>query len=140
MYAKISFYKNKTQTMSTDFDEIEIQLKMGQYDTIDFASMQDKLLMKYWIVIVMQFIVFEELSNQSEPSLFRNTSTLRLVGEPTAATINENTYLQIAETVKNINPLRMRLQSILYERFTMEERDSLWQANLNLYMTRELAW
>lgn len=113
---------------------------MGQYDTIDFASMQDKLLMKYWIVIVMQFIVFEELSNQSEPSLFRNTSTLRLVGEPTAATINENTYLQIAETVKNINPLRMRLQSILYERFTMEERDSLWQANLNLYMTRELAW
>ena len=125
--------KNK---MSNEFDAILLDLTTGSIDASIFDIVSDSLLLKYYLLIDIQFKVFEEMG---EKTIDLNCEIKGWVNVEDGWTDckefnnNENDYLRVARTVKMLYPIREKLLETMKKRFSYEEFDRLLEITITDY-------
>ena len=125
--------KNK---MSNEFDAILLDLTTGSIDASIFDIVSDSLLLKYYLLIDIQFKVFEEMG---EKTIDLNCEIKGWVNVEDGWTDckefnnNENDYLRVARTVKMLYPIREKLLETMKKRFSYEEFDRLLDITITDY-------
>jgi hypothetical protein len=112
------------------FDEIEQSIITGNCDINDISKMNKYNIVKYSIVIDIQFIIFDDMENDN----FNFTSDdIGYIGGDTFVN-NENNYLQIAKVVKALFPLKKELDNLITTIFTEDEYQELRNAGFDEYI------
>lgn len=104
------------QTNWEDIFKNVTNIDINTLDTINF-----KLLVKYFVVIKMQFQVFEKLFNNDITDIVKyiesvnddKTGVEDGVGNVRHVTCNENLLLEVASTVKHLHPIHKKIESII---------------------------
>jgi hypothetical protein len=122
--------------MSNEFDAILLDLTTGSIDASIFDIVSDSLLLKYYLLIDIQFKVFEEMG---EKTIDLNCEIKGWVNVEDGWTDckefnnNENDYLRVARTVKMLYPIREKLLETMKKRFSYEEFDRLLDITITDY-------
>jgi hypothetical protein len=114
------------------FDEIEQNLNTGNYDINDISKMNKYNIVKYCIIIDIQFMIFDDMTNDN----FNFTSTDIAYTSGNTFVNNENNYLQIANIVKALFPLRKELYKLIATIFTEDDYQELRNAGFDEYSRR----
>ena len=122
--------------MSNEFDAILLDLTTGSIDASIFDIVSDSLLLKYYLLLDIQFKVFEEMG---EKTIDLNCEIKGWVNVEDGWTDckefnnNENDYLRVARTVKMLYPIREKLLETMKKRFSYEEFDRLLEITITDY-------
>lgn len=122
--------------MSNEFDAILLDLTTGSIDASIFDIVSDSLLLKYYLLLDIQFKVFEEMG---EKTIDLNCEIKGWVNVEDGWTDckefnnNENDYLRVARTVKMLYPIREKLLETMKKRFSYEEFDRLLDITITDY-------
>lgn len=100
--------------VQTNWDKIFENILLIDNNTLDLIEIE--LLIKYYIVIEMQFYIFDELFDKSLTldSVCYFSSNETFIG-------NENDLLDIASTTKRLYPKRMKIKSIIKDKINKTE-------------------